>query len=109
MHLPIWKPFTNEWMTFLLFLITIFLLIGISELSRKYLRWKPESSRKLVHVIVGTLVSICPFIFESNLPPLTLAIVFIIINALALKYETFKGMHSTERVVMVQFIFHLHF
>ena len=98
MHLPIWKPFTNEWMTFLLFLITIFLLIGISELSRKYLRWKPESSRKLVHVIVGTLVSICPFIFESNFPPLTLAIVFIIINALALKYETFKGMHSTERV-----------
>ena len=90
MHLPIWKPFTNEWMTFLLFLITIFLLIGISELSRKYLRWKPESSRKLVHVIVGTLVSICPFIFESNFPPLTLAIFFIIINALALKYETFK-------------------
>ena len=68
MHLPIWQPFTNEWNTFFLFLITIFLLIGISEVARLYLSWKSESTRKLVHIIVGTLVSICPFIFESKFP-----------------------------------------
>ena len=75
MHLPIWQPFTNEWNTFFLFLITIFLLIGISEVARLYLSWKPESTRKLVHIIVGTLVSICPFIFESKFPPISLAII----------------------------------
>ena len=98
MHLPIWQPFANEWNTFFLFLITIFLLIGISEVARLYLSWKPESTRKLVHIIVGTLVSICPFIFESKFPPISLAIIFIVINAIALKNKTFKGMHSTERV-----------
>ena len=98
MNLPIWKPFANEWSTFFLFLITIFLLIIISESARSYLRWKPESSRKLVHVIVGILVSICPFIFQSKFPPITLAVIFIIINAIALKKKTFKGMHSTDRV-----------
>lgn len=98
MNLPIWKPFANEWSTFFLFLITIFLLIIISESARSYLRWKPESSRKLVHVIVGILVSICPFIFKSKFPPITLAVIFIIINAVALKNKTFKGIHSTDRV-----------
>lgn len=98
MHLPIWKPFVNEWITFFLFLISIFLLIGISEAARSFFHWKPESSRKLVHVIVGTLVSVCPFIFVSKSLPITLAIIFIIINTIALKNETFKGMHSTDRV-----------
>ena len=98
MHLPTWKPFHNEWNTFFLFLITIFLLIGISEFARLYFRWKPESSRKLVHIIVGTLVSICPFIFVSKLPPITLAIIFIIINTVALKNKFFKGIHATKRV-----------
>jgi uncharacterized protein (TIGR00297 family) len=98
MHLPIWKPFANEWITLFLFLISIFLLIGISEGARLYLRWKPESSRKLVHVIVGTLVSVCPFIFTSKFPPITLAIIFIIINTIALNNKIFKGMHSTDRV-----------
>ena len=98
MQLPIWKPFINEWITFLLFLVSIFLLLGISEATRSFLRWKPESSRKLVHVIVGTLVSICPFIFESKFPPITLAIIFIIINLFALKNEFLKGMHSTDRI-----------
>ena len=98
MNLPIWKPFANEWNTFFLFLITIFFLIIISESARSYLRWKPESSRKLVHIIVGILVSICPFIFISKFPPITLAVIFIIINAIALKNKTFKGMHSTDRI-----------
>ena len=98
MNLPIWKPFANEWNTFFLFLITIFFLIIISESARSYLRWKPESSRKLVHIIVGILVSICPLIFISKFPPITLAVIFIIINAIALKNKTFKGMHSTDRI-----------
>ena len=98
MQLPIWQPFINEWYTFALFLMFIFILIGISEVARSMLQWSPESSRKLVHLIVGTLVSACPFIFKSNIPPVFLAGVFIFVNALALKTEKFKGIHSTDRV-----------
>ena len=97
MQLPIWQPFINEWYTFSLFLMFIFILIGISEVARSMLQWSPESSRKLVHLIVGTLVSACPFIFKSNIPPVVLAGIFIFVNALALKTERFKGMHSTDR------------
>jgi phytol kinase len=97
MQLPIWQPFINEWYTFVLFFIFIFILIGISEVARSMLQWSPLSSRKLVHLIVGTLVSACPFIFKSNIPPVFLAGVFIFVNALALKTEKFKGMHSTDR------------
>ena len=98
MLLPIWQPFINEWYTFVLFFIFIIILIGISEIARSMLKWSPESSRKMVHLIVGTLVSTCPFIFKSNIPPVFLAGVFIFVNALALKTEKFKGMHSTDRV-----------
>jgi len=98
MELPIWQPFINEWYTFAIFIIFIFILIGISDFARSILRWSPESSRKLVHLIVGTLVSACPFIFKSHIPPVVLAFIFIIINALALKTALFKGMHSTDRL-----------
>ena len=97
MQLPIWQPFINEWHTFTVFLIFIFILIGISEVARSILQWSPESSRKLVHIIVGTLVSACPFIFKSNIPPVALAGIFIFVNALALNTDRFKGMHSTDR------------
>ena len=97
MQLPIWQPFINEWYTFALFLLFIFILIGISEFAQSMLRWNPEFSRKLVHLVVGTMVSACPFIFKSNIPPIVLAGIFIFINALALKTDKFKGIHSTDR------------
>ncbi|MCH7611920.1 MAG: DUF92 domain-containing protein [Candidatus Marinimicrobia bacterium] len=89
--------FSNEWITFGAFIIAIFLLIGIAEFFRSKLKWSPEASRKMVHVIVGLMVSICPLIFSSNIQPMTLAIIFIVLNALTLKSNKFKSMHATER------------
>jgi len=48
--------------------------------------------------LVGILVCTAPFIFESFLPPVALAIIFIIINSLTLKGNKLKGIHYTERV-----------
>jgi len=97
MELPIFHPFDNEWLTFGAFFIGIFLLIGISEFVRTSLKWGSETSRKMVHVIVGIMVSTCPLIFSSNVQPITLATIFIVVNAAAMKHETFKGMHDTSR------------
>ena len=43
------------------------------------------------------MVAGSPLLFESNLQPAILAIIFIILNGLSLKNEEFKGIHSQER------------
>lgn len=97
MDFPRYTPFSNEWISFCLFFLVILILIGISELIKSRYKWPVERSRKFVHVIVGTLVSICPFIFSSSQQPVILAIIFIIINTAALKSKHFSAMHATER------------
>ncbi|MBC8400049.1 MAG: DUF92 domain-containing protein [Candidatus Marinimicrobia bacterium] len=97
MDFPRYIPFSNEWISFGLFFLLILTLIGISELIKSKYKWPVERSRKLVHVVVGILISICPFIFTSPQPPVTLAVIFIIINTTALKSKHFKAMHATER------------
>jgi uncharacterized membrane protein SirB2 len=77
MELPLFNPFENEWFTFGVFFIAIFILIGAAEFFRSKLKWSSEASRKMVHVIVGLMVTLCPLIFNSNLQPITLAAIFI--------------------------------
>ncbi len=77
--------------------MAIFGLIGMSEFARIRFAWQPEMSRKFVHILVGVFVLTSPFLFSSNLPPIILAIIFIAVNAVAVRSATFKGMHTTER------------
>lgn len=98
MSLPLYQPFTNEWITFELFFLAILALIGSSEVLRVYAHWSPEASRKVVHVIVGVMVSASPLIFTTKWPPVTMAVLFIIINYFALKSHRFRGMHATNRI-----------
>lgn len=97
MNLPLYQPFTNEWITFGLFFAGILALVGAAEFLQYRKNVHPESSRKFVHVLVGLLVAGCPFIFSSNIPPMTLAAIFIAVNSVSLKSESLKGMHTTER------------
>ena len=96
--LPTVSPFTNEWITSIVFLLGIFGLIGLSELVRVKLNWTPELSRKFVHVLVGLFVLMSPFLFVSNGPPVVLAIIFIVVNLVAIKSKKFEGMHATKRI-----------
>ena len=97
MNLSFFKPFNNEWITFSIFLTAIFLLIGIAEFIRSKLKWSPVTGRKIVHVLFGLTVSLCPFIFTSNIQPMTLAMIFIGVNAITLKSSALKGIHATEQ------------
>lgn len=98
MNLPLFQPFFNEWITFAIFFIGILGLVGSAEFALSKLNWNPEAARKFVHVLVGLLVAACPFIFKSNLPPMALAGIFIVVNALSLRSDKLKGMHTTERI-----------
>jgi len=43
------------------------------------------------------MVTLCPFIFSSNLQPMALALVFILINATAVKSNALKSIHAINR------------
>ena len=72
--------------------------IGLAEVARKVLKLSPELSRKFVHVMVGILVSLAPFFLHASAPVILLGVIFTILNYVALKKDSLKGMHTTERV-----------
>lgn len=90
--------FTNDWIALTVFLVAIFFCIGLAELARKYFNWQAEFSRKLVHVLVGVLLTLAPFILSSALPAIILGVLFIIVNYIALKTHSLSGMHATGRI-----------
>ena len=86
-----------DWIAFIICLLGIFLFIRISDKLRLDLNWSAETTRKLVHISVGILVAFTPFIFTSKVPPIILALIFIGVNFLSIRYHLFKGMDDTTR------------
>ncbi len=79
------------------FVVLIVLAITISELIKNKWHWPIERSRKLVHVMVGIMVSVSPLLFQSNQPPAVVALLFIGVNIIALRSNRFQAMHATQR------------
>lgn len=90
--------FSAQWTAFVVFFLIIMGFIGIADFLMKYLRVAPENSRKFVHVMVGILVSLAPFFLNSLYPVAGLGVLFTFLNYIALKKDTFRGMHSTDRI-----------
>ncbi len=97
MAFPVYQPFQNEWITLGIFFIGILAVIGLAEFIRKKAGWSAEASRKIVHVLVGVLMFWARFLFVSSTPAIVIAVLFIIINAVAIRQESLQGMHGTER------------
>ncbi|HKJ69421.1 MAG TPA: DUF92 domain-containing protein [bacterium] len=97
---PVYLPFASEWISFGVFLAGILIAIGIAEFAQKRYQWPGETTRKIVHVLVGVLIFWARFLFETPLPPIVLATIFTILNALALKTSMFQGMHGTTRLTL---------
>ncbi len=85
-------------LTWLLFLGAILLLLGITELIATRLKVNVDTTRRMVHVIVGVMIFLCRFIFREPFWPLVTGILFIAINLVTLRLDKFKSMHATERV-----------
>ena len=71
---------TAPWESFGIFFLSILILIFLSEYSYRYDFLEPNHNRKIIHSLVGVAVSFSPFIFLSNIQPLILALIFLIIN-----------------------------
>ncbi|MFP4547717.1 MAG: DUF92 domain-containing protein [Fidelibacterota bacterium] len=87
----------NQWIVFAVFFISILGLVGISGVLLNKFNVSENTSRRIVHIGVGLMVSTSPFLFENSYPAIALALIFIILNWLALVKDKAKGMHSTER------------
>jgi len=87
----------NEWTLFGLIFLGIFFVLGLAELIRNKQGWPPESTRKFVHIFIGLIVSVSPFLFKSNIQLITLSSLFIAINLILLRSNRFASLHATER------------
>ncbi|HTX17664.1 MAG TPA: DUF92 domain-containing protein [Bacteroidota bacterium] len=91
------EPTSTEWIYFVSILIGLGSFVVAAEMIRKALRWSPEVTRKLVHIATGILIYFAPQLFNSGIPAILLAVVFIIINYSAIRFGLLKGMHGTNR------------
>ncbi len=87
----------NDWTLFSLIFSGIFIVLGMAELIRNKQGWPPESTRQFVHIFIGLIVCICPFLFKHNIQLITLSSLFIVINWIFLKSDKFASMHATMR------------
>lgn len=90
-------PDSSEWIKFLIVFFGLGTFVIVAELIRKALRWSPEVTRKLVHIATGVLICFAPRLFQSGIPAILLAIIFIVINFAAIRLGLLKGMHGTNR------------
>ena len=79
-------PGEEEWFLFGIVLFGLVGFVGASELVRRVFQWSPEFNRKLVHVCVGILIFFAPSLFTSAVPVMLLAMIFIVVNLLAIRF-----------------------
>ncbi len=87
----------SDWLQFAAFLAGIILFIIIAEKTRAALQWPPEVTRKIVHILVGTLIFFTPYFFDSNRPLIWMAVLFIVVDFIGIRCGKLKGMHGTSR------------
>ena len=76
-------------------MVYIFAILGLATLVAKFSKGASETSRKLVHILVGNWVFITP-LFTQLWAVLLVPFSFIIINSLSLKYKTFSAMERND-------------
>ena len=91
------RPEPWEWIRFAAMLGGLMGVVGVGELIRRLFGWPAEVTRKFVHISVGMLVFFAPQLFVRALMPLLLAVLFILIDAVAIRLGLLVGMHGTSR------------
>ena len=74
-----------------------FTILGVAELIRVRLNKPANSTRNFIHISVGIVVSLCPFLFKVNIQLILLCVVFIAVNTFLYKIDAAKSMNAVER------------
>jgi phytol kinase len=88
-----------------LFLGLLILLIGITELLHRYFKFKPETSRKFLHVSGGLMCLPAPHFFKSHWWILVLASLSFILLLVTFLMNKLQSVHKTERKSIGSIIF----
>jgi len=88
---------TNDWGMALGFITIIALMLFLAEMLMKRLEVHPNTTRRIVHILVGVLVAVAPFLFEKVTAVLAISAVFAIVNFLAIKGAKLDGIHAAKR------------
>lgn len=87
----------SDFVAFLLFGGALGVAVGIGEAFRSFAKWKPESSRRVVHLLAGLLVVFAVPLFSSPTLIYVLALLFVGVNLVAVGRGLLPGMHSIGR------------
>lgn len=71
--------------------------VGVGEGLRVWAGWRPEASRRAVHVGVGLATAACPPLFSGPGPVYAMAAAFVVANGVALRQRWLPAMHAVER------------
>ena len=82
---------------FVLFSGVLLAAVGVGEGLRVGLGWRPESTRRVVHVGVGIATALCPPLFSEPTPVYVLAVLFVGANAVALRRRWLPAIHGAAR------------
>lgn len=87
----------NNWLGFLIAIIYIFTIIGLSEGLRRWRGYSSDFTRKVIHIGVGMLSWALPFLFDNPWPFVGAAASFMVINFLDWRYGFIAAMASGDR------------
>ena len=87
----------NNLIGLLISLVYIIGVLGIAEILRRAFGYGGEFTRKFVHVGVGMLIWLVPFLFDSPWPFVVAALAFAVIDLLDWHYGIFTFMATADR------------
>ena len=90
----------DNWLIFSASVFTIIMLIILSEFFFNKKTTTSNFNRKLIHILVGCFASFSPLFFSSHLPSIALALIFIFIDTINVKYQLWKGIESINKLSM---------
>jgi dolichol kinase len=86
----------TDWIGFVLCTVYIFALIGGAEALRHWRGYDNFFTRKVIHIGVGLLIWVVPFLFTSPWPFILACFAFALLTFLDWRYGFFKAMASSN-------------
>ena len=87
----------NNYIGLLLAYVYVFTVIGLAEGLRRWRGYSNDFTRKFIHIGVGMLSWLVPFLFTSPWPFVIASLTFAVLNIFDWRYGFFSSMASSNR------------
>jgi len=91
------NPTTIEWLRLVVLTVAIFILIALAEVLRSTLKYRSEVTRKAVHLFTGLFIFFTPYLFQSAIPPVLIAVFFCSFNFICIRLGYFQSIHGSTQ------------